>query len=162
MRPPWMLLATTVLVASGCYTFTPSSAEELTPGMEVRLRLDAPTAAAFQDVDLPGPRLLDGTFVRQAEGAFVVEAPVGTGRDLRGARVLIQEVDIPAAGVTSVELKSLDRFRTGLLVVGGGAAVVAVLLQVTGEKGTEDGPGGETPESRRVVPLFRIGLPFGR
>lgn len=162
MRRPWIPLIATVFVAQGCYTFTPASPAELQPGQEVRFRLDAETAARLQDVDLPGPRLLDGTFLSVDGDAFVVEAPVGTGGDLRGARVLIQQVDVPTRGVTSVELKSLDSFRTGALVAIGGAALTGVLLHLNASRGTEDGPGGETPESRRVVPIFRIGVPLGR
>lgn len=161
MPRSWMPLITIALVTSGCYTFTPTTIAEVAPGQEVRLRIDAPTAALLQDVRLPGPRLLDGTFLRRSADVVVVEASVGTASDLRGARVLVQEVDVPLSGIAMVEIKTLDRLRTGALVVGGGAAVLAALLNFSAIRGSDGDSGGNAPESQ-AIPLIRIGVPLGR
>lgn len=155
-----LLLAATV-AAPGCYTFTPSSPQEVGPGQSVRLRLAADAAMAYQDLRLADPRMLEGTLVEQGPDGMVLEAEVGVGSDLRGSRILMQRVTVPATGVLEVDLKELNAFRTGALIAGGGAALLAIVLNADGGGGGEDGPGGENPEARRI-PLLRFSLPFGR
>lgn len=161
MPRSWLPLIAIALVTSGCHTFTPTTIGEVTPGQEVRLRLDARTEELLEDVRLPGPRLLDGTFLRSEGGVVVVEAPVGTSAERLGGRVLIQEVDVPLSGITSVEIKKVDRLWTGIIVATGTAAVLYAVFDLTAVRGSEGG-GGDGPAESRAIPVFRIGIPIGR
>ncbi|GMV05107.1 MAG: hypothetical protein AMXMBFR53_13870 [Gemmatimonadota bacterium] len=156
-----LLLALTTLTGSGCYKYIPSSAMEVAPGQTVRVRLSAAEAARYQDLRLADSRLLDGTVVDRTGGDLVVEATVGANDPTRGTRALVQQVSVPLAGVLGVDLKELDKVKTGLLVGGGGAVLLAVILKAGDALGGEDPGGNDVPEARRV-PLFRFALPLGR
>lgn len=161
MRPSRLLLMAAIVAAPGCYTFIPSSPQEIRPGQDLRVRLTAESAADYQDLRLANPRLLEGTLIEQSAEGLVVEAEVGVGSDLRGSRVLVQQITVPTSGVLEVELKELHVLRTGVLVAGGGAALLAIVLNADGGGGDEDGPGGGNPEARRV-PLLKFSFPVGR
>lgn len=161
MRPSRVLLLAALLVAPGCYTFIPSSPQEIAPGQDVRVRLTAEAASDYRDLRLANPRFLEGTFLERTTDQLRLEATVGMGSDVRGSRALIQQIDVPMAGVLEVELKELNVFRTGALIAGGGVALLAIVLSADGNGGSEDGPGGGNPEARRL-PLLRFSLPVGR
>jgi len=161
MRSSLVLLLALSLSASGCYKYIPTSAMEVTPGQAVRVRLSAAEAARYQDLRLADPRLLDGTVVERTAGELVVEATVGANDPTRGTRALIQQVTVPLEGVLGVDLKELDKVKTGLLVGGGGAVVLAAILAAGDALGGDDPGGNDVPEARRV-PLFRFALPLGR
>lgn len=161
MRSSLVLLLAVTLTGSGCYKYIPSSAMEVTPGQAVRVRLSAAEAARYQDLRLADPRLLDGTVVDRTAGELVVEATVGANDPTRGTRALVQQVSVPLEGVLGVDLKELDKVKTGLVVGGGGAVLLAAILAAGDALGGDDAGGTDVPEARRV-PLFRFALPLGR
>ena len=161
MRAVRLLLLAASLAASGCFTYIPSSPQEVAPGESLRLRLSAEEAARYQDLRLANPRLLEGTLVSRSATELMVEASVGVNDATRGTRALVQQVSVPLSGILEVELKRLDGFKTGLLVAGGGALLTAVIIRSGGGSGSEDDPGTDTPDARRI-PLIRFSLPLGR
>lgn len=163
MRAHRVLLVMLTAGLAGCYAYVPSSPQEVQPGQSIRLRLTPEEAASLQDLRLTNPRLLEGTLLESGSAGWVLEAMVGGGPVQAGAasRTLVQRVSVPSSGVLEVELKELDKVRTGLLVGGGGAVLLAVIAKAGGGSGTEDGPGTDVPEARRI-PLIRFGFPIGR
>lgn len=160
MRNLRLLALAAALAAPGCYAYLPSSPQEIAPGDGVRLRLSAEEAMRYQDLRLANPRLLEGTLVDRSGSELMVEASIGAGDASRGSRVLLQRVTVPLAGIVDVERKHLDRFKTGLVVGGGAAVFTAILVQRATGSGSEDPPGNEVPEARRV-PLLRFAIPWG-
>lgn len=160
MRSVRLLLLAASLAASGCFTYIPSSPQEVAPGQPLRLRLSAEEAARYQDLRLANPRLLEGTLVSRSASELMVEASVGVNDATRGSRALVQQVSVPLSGILEVELKRLDGFKTGLLVAGGGALLTAVIIRSGSGSGSEDTPPDDTPDARRI-PLIRFSLPLG-
>jgi hypothetical protein len=148
-----------LFAAGGCYHYLPSSPQEVATGQAVRLRLTADEAARYTDLRLGDPRLLEGTVVDRSASGVMLDATVGVNNAETGARALTQRLNVPLSGVLDVELKQLDRTKTGFLV--GGAAVLAgvVIAKATGAFGSDEIPGTDNPEARRV-PLFTVRLPF--
>lgn len=152
------LLAT--LAASSCFSYHVVSPDEVSPGQDVRLRLTVEESARYQDLRLADPRLLEGELISAGGAEILVRASIGAGDPTRGTRVLVQDVSVPRSGILEVELRELDKTKTGLLVGGGGAVIVAAILRSGSGSGRRSGPGDEVPEARRI-PLLRFSLPFG-
>lgn len=148
-----------LLVVGGCYRYTPSSPQEIAPGQVVRLRLSPEEAGKYADLRLANPRLLDGTVVDRNGSELMVDASLRVSEPGAGPRELMQRLNVPLTGVLDVELRELDRTRTSFLMAGGAAALGAVIAASLGGSGSEDGPGNENPEARRI-PFFRLRLSF--
>lgn len=159
MRPRNVLVLAALCVASGCYHYLPMSATDVSVGQAVRLRLTADEAAKYADLRLADPRLVEGTVVDRSAAGLMLDATLGVNNAETGSRALTQRLSIPTSGVIDVELKALDRTKTGL--VAGGVAVIAGLFiaKAGGAFGSNGTPGTDNPEARRV-PLFRIKLPI--
>ena len=159
MRFRSVLALTGMFAAGGCYHYLPSSPQEVATGQAVRLRLTADEAAKYTDLRLGDPRLLEGTVVDRSASGVMLDATVGVNNPETGSRALTQRVNVPLSGVLDVELKQLDRTKTGFLVGGGAVVVGLAIAKSTGAFGTNDAPGTDTPEARRVL-LFRVRLHF--
>lgn len=148
-----------LFAAGGCYHYLPSSPQEIATGQAVRLRLTSDEAAKYADLRLSEPRLLEGTVVDRSAAGLMLDATVGANNAATGSMALTQRLSVPLSGFVEVELKVLDRTKTGLVV--GGVAVITglVMAKAGGAFGGDDVPGTDNPEARRV-PLFRIRLPF--
>ncbi len=159
MRLNPLLLLATSLAASGCFSYVPYSPQEVAPGDPVRFRLTAEEAARYQDLRLANPRLIEGTLVRRGDSDMVLDAHVGGTGAMEGSRLMVQQVSIPLSEILEVELRELDRTKTVLVSVGGGAALATVLALSGHGFGSEEGPGTEAPEARRI-PLIRFSIPL--
>lgn len=148
------------LTGSACFSYHVVSPDEVSPGQDIRLRLTVEEAAKYQDLRLADPRLLEGQLMSAGGFEILVRASIGTGDPTRGTRVLVQDVSVSRSGILEVELREMDRTKTGLLVGGGGAVIVAAILRSGRGSGRRSGPGDEVPEARRI-PLLRFSLPFG-
>lgn len=153
-----LVLAGSLAAASGCYTFQPADLDELSPGTAVRLRLSPESAEQLQEVRLTEERLMDGSFVERRGDRWVFSTPVVGFDPATGGRALNQVVALEAEGIRDVELKQLDRARTGM-VVGAGLAVVSyfIVSQLQDGAGSQSGPEPGLPESPRVrIPLLTL------
>jgi hypothetical protein len=160
MRPIRFLVLLSVLAASGCFVYLPSSPQEVSLGEGVRLHLTADEAAKYVDLRLASPRVMDGTVVDRTADELVVDTPVSASDRTRGTQTLVQRVSVPLTGIVDVEEKKLDTFRTSLLT-GGGITVAALALfhHAIGIGGSKPEP-TEEPEARRI-PLIRFAIPLG-
>lgn len=162
MRSKWTLLAVVLITSVGCYRYQPVRPDEVAVGATVRLRL-AETAAerlreALNDPDLD--RTLDGEVVGQDAGSLLLSVE----RQVRSmgytAKVLAQRVDVPRGDILGLELKELDRTRTG--VIGGAVLAAGFYLIIKALKGESLQPGepGSPPTTESIVPArFRIPFP---
>lgn len=160
MRTVRVCALLTALIASGCFSYHVVSPDEVRPGQDVRLRLTVEESARYQDLRLVDPRLLEGELLDAGGAEILVRASISAGDPTRGTRVLVQDVSVPRSGILEVELRELDKTKTGLLVGGGGAVIMAAVLRSGAGSGRRRGPGDEVLEARRI-PLLRFSLPVG-
>ena len=159
MRVRNVLVMAGLFAAGGCYHYLPSSPQEVATGQAVRLRLTPDEATKYTDLRLTNPRLLEGKVVDRSADGVMLDATVGVNNAATGARALTQRLNVALSGVLDVELKELDRAKTGFLVGGGAVIAGLVIGKVSGAFGGTEIPPTDVQESRRV-PLFKIRLPF--
>lgn len=158
--PRMITLLATLLAASGCYTYLPTTIDAVRPGEDVRIRLTPEQADLLVEQRLTDARVLTGTLVGRDGDDYLVDASVGSNDIQRGMRTLLQRISLPPTGVVEVERREISRTRTGLLIgglaVGVGAAIAAQFASGVGP----DAPGPGTPEMTWPLPILRIAIPF--
>ncbi|MBI4540874.1 MAG: hypothetical protein HY704_15330 [Gemmatimonadetes bacterium] len=137
----------TALISSACYTYVPARVESVSPGTDVRVYLtDEAVSNLKEPLELNG-RQVEGQLIAHNGTEMYFELPRRLRGEGRLERILRQRVTIPARDIVAVEVRSLDRFRTGALVVGaavGGMVFVTGLFSGEGRTGRGKPPGGET------------------
>lgn len=140
LRPLGLLLFTT-----GCFSYLPvRSASDVEPGITVRARV-SPTASA-RIAPLLGAteaRRLDGTLISQSADTLIVEVPIVMQDAREFGHTPNQRVSIPRGDLVELEVRRIDRLRTGA-VVGATAVVIGGILvnALKGDPGKEPLPGG--------------------
>ena len=140
LRPLGLLLFTT-----GCFSYLPvTSASDVHPGLSVRARV-SPTASA-RIAPLLGAteaRRLDGTLISQSADTLIVEVPIVMQDAREFGHTPNQRVSIPRGDLLELEVRRIDRLRTGALA-GGAAIVIGSILvnALQGDPGKEPLPGG--------------------
>ena len=119
-------MSVALLMASGCYTYTPVPVASAPIGEDMRLVMTRQGAAQLISVmDIEGAALtVVGTLDAREGESFVLRVPQPVMSPT--APRLEQVVRVPVAEVLSLELQSYSRARTGMLV--GGVAGIAALL----------------------------------
>src|SRR5690606_25218383 len=99
-----------------CYSYAPSDSATLRPGTELRARLSAVEAERLASV-LPGvDRLVEGRVLEANGEGFLLLVPVAQRQTGGSLQTLHQRLWLGRDQVIEVELKRVDRLRTGLLV----------------------------------------------
>lgn len=142
-----------VLITSiaGCYSYVPAEPGRIPPRSDVRAYVTADQASRLDPLVVRGERVVEGELLENGAADLLLLVPVS--RDIPGARVesLHQRVLVSSADIVQLELRRLDRTRTGLLIAGGAALIGGVLItQLTGDSG------GGTVEPPPVPPENRI------
>jgi hypothetical protein len=136
------LLFAPVLVA-GCYTYSTIDLASATPGMDVRARVSAATAAQLgPSLGMTDARLLSGPVVHKEAEALTIKvpsAPVGTIGAQEG---LFQQILISRGDLLELESRQLDRTRTGVMI--GAAFVGAAAIAITALHGHSSGDAAVT------------------
>lgn len=155
-----MALLSLLLATTGCFHYTPVPLSRLPEGGEVRVRLSERGATRLgggegnQLAHLD--RTVEGDLVRVNGEILMVAVPVAARHAAPFARspAMYRRVAIPLEDVLAVELRELDRKKTGIVLAGAGAAVFAfVLYHFGGEFGgttkppPDPGPGEMTGSS---------------
>ena len=148
------LLIVCLTSLSGCYTYQRSSAAEIGPGQDVRVRISGAYADSLGPILMTDDaRVVEGSVVGRDNGSLMLEVPVNS--QLQGIRMetLRQRVEVPAEELVDVEVKELSKLRTygtlGLIV---GAGVAIVVAQLSGDSGGGSVPGGGGPVESVVAP----------
>lgn len=126
MHPLRSLLWCSVLIASGCYTYAPTALDDVPRGAEVRARVTAAEMARIREALPAQERSVEGV-VLEGSDPLLLRVPLPAFAGARPSGALHQQLSIPRAEVVEVEVKRLDRARTGLLVASGALVVGAVV-----------------------------------
>ena len=108
----------------GCYTYDAARLADVRAEMRIRARLTEDELGRL-GITVPGDgRVIEGEVLERSDGEMLLLVPIVT--DVVGTRVetLNQRLRIPDRGITEIESRRLDRFRTGR-AVGAGIAVAA-------------------------------------
>ncbi len=143
------------IVLAGCYHYVPGELSDLGPGTDTRVRITESEASRFATI-LPGGdrRLLEGRVVQRGTDSLLLQVAVSS--NLVGTRVetLSQRIDLAQHDITNVELRRLDKWKTGLLIGGaagvGTALLVSTLTGAFNSNAQQPGDGGRDT----IVPVF--------
>lgn len=140
-----LLLAPAVL--AGCYTYSPIEVAAVTPGMEVRARVSAVTAAQLgPSLGMGDARLLTGSVVdKQDEGLTLKVPSVPAGTAGAPPEGLFQQILITRAQLLELESKQLDNTRTRIAVAAGVVGVTAVAVAILRGHGSGESAVVEPP-----------------
>ena len=133
----------------GCYTYAPIEANALQPGTGVRMRLSAAAAEPLEPLlGVSDARLLSGTLISAGPDTLIVEVPTRIQATIGSTtRTLKQRVGVSRSTVLEIEVRTLDRVRTGAMIGASAAAVGAVIfgaIKANPGKEGSPGPGGGT------------------
>jgi hypothetical protein len=147
----WVIF-TSLLLTGACYSYKPARLESITPGSSVRVRLSEDAAERLTDEGVTSTRLLDGVLLQNGGESLLLDTDLDASGPSR--RILRQRLSIPVGGITEIELKQLDRMRTGV-ALGVGVAVVGAVIasQLAGGFGRDENPGPEPGELRIPLPI---------
>lgn len=151
-----------LLAATGCHTFQPASAGDLTAGQSVRVRVTGAFSDSLASV-IPDrdPRELEAVVASRDGASLFLDVPVQ--HELRGMRfeTLSQRVEIPTSALVEVETKRLHKGRT-IAAAGIAAAVVGAIAayQLSKDSGGGTPPGGNGPVES-VVSFDLLGFSVG-
>ncbi len=152
------VLPAVVLPASGCFSYQTVPMDELTPDLDVRVRITQAQVPRVAEVLGYETRDVEGKVATVQPDVLLLTVPARTAPEGGTVRRFYQRLDLPMADVVEVEHRSLNRGKTIAVVGGATIAATAILLyQFIGinrkdQKGTKSGP-----ENVRV-PLFGIGI----
>ena len=143
-----------LLLAPGCYSYVPTDLSLVPPGENLRLlvtRAGSEEVARIMDSDELRPTVR-GQFVSREGPSLLLQIPVS--RDPEGIRQNINQiVRIPEGEVLTADRRQFDRGKTALIVAGG-VAVGALLIQQIFDTFQDGGDSGTDPDL--YIGLFRI------
>jgi len=149
-----------VPLLAGCHTFAPGTLDQAQAEERVRFRISATEAERLEELlELQDARTLEGIYLGRRGEDVLIDMTISS--EARGIRMesVRQRVDIPASSILDVEVRELDRVRTGIVAAGGIAGIAAAIAGASISGRGEDGDrGGDQPEDRIPLVLFR--LPF--
>jgi hypothetical protein len=170
MRAVRWLLWSPILLLLGCYTYSPAPLETIPAGTRVRTRLTPVEMARIREILNRDARNIEGEWLGEEAGDLVLRVPVtvasfgapGGAGGLGGA--VHQPIRIPRGEVVEVEVRRLDRWRTGALVAAGAVIAGVVVVRQFEGTGGEPGipPGGGGPAEHRApirIPLLALPSP---
>ncbi|HEU5210330.1 MAG TPA: hypothetical protein VFU06_13130 [Longimicrobiales bacterium] len=159
--PKRLVLLLSLLFGTGCYSYSEAAIEDVAPGTPVRLRVTGAEADRLAELRMSDDREVPGTLLRRENGAILLDTPIAAADATSRAGRLTQRVEIPVSQVQDVEVRRLDRLRTGALVGAVAAAAVFIVMEGFGSgNANDDRPPIENPEMRRG-PAVQIRVPIG-
>jgi hypothetical protein len=132
------------VLAGGCFAYRAAEPAAVQPGQTIRVTL---TPSGTQEVTQQvGPRVesLDGRVIAARDSALAVSVTQLTRARAGEEFWPGDSVIVPVRGVSTVEVRRLDRKRSAL-AVGGTLAAIFVLRRVVREAGLFGGGAGRPP-----------------
>lgn len=144
------------LLSTGCYAYRPVDFDQVRVDSDVRARLTAQQVDELNGVLQPGSRVVEGRVLEQDGSSYLLLVPVFAER--RGSRMetLHQRLDIPRSGIVEVEMRELDRVRTGIAIGAGAVVLGAVVIGTLREAALGDRDPGGGPQD-----YVGVRIPFG-
>src|SRR5690606_39071891 len=150
-----------LLTGSGCYSYSTVAIEDVAPGTPVRLRVTGAEADRLADVRLSDDGEVPGTLLPRHKGASLLDTPIAAPDVTSHGTRLPQRDHAPIVPGQGIEVRRLDRLRTGGLVGAVAAAAALVVIEGFGSgNANDDVPPIDNPE-KRPGPVVRIRLPVG-
>lgn len=153
------LLLALVMMVSGCARWTPARVGEVPVGTDVRLRLSEEGTAQLQELTGIRRSEVSGQLL-QWDGEVMVSAALQAAGAGANSSTLRQRFVVDEENILGVDVRELDRTRTGLFVGGvavvAGSAIVWVVSQLTG--GGTAAP-TNPPDPGPTEPFVRIRIP---
>ncbi len=152
------LLMAFVILVSGCARWIPARVGEVPAGTDVRLRLSEEGAAQLRELTGARQSEVSGQLLRWGSEVMVSTAlrTAGAGANSSNLR---QRFVVDEEDIVGVDIRELDRTRTGLFVGGvavvAGSAIVWVVSQLAGGGTAATNP----PPSAPSEPFVRIRIP---
>jgi hypothetical protein len=146
-----LLLGAIPLLAS-CYSYTPLKIGDVREGEDIRVRVNATYAKQLEPLlGLQDARVVAGALIKNLPDTLIVEVPTVVRADIGNAtQTLRQRVSIPRNELVDLEMRTLDRARTGTLVAVATVGITVLIVKsLRKDPGHEDTPGGGGPEFRR-------------
>lgn len=152
------LILILLLTISGCARWVPAQLGTVPPGTDVRLRLSEDGAAQLAEMTGAGAAEVTGELIQWEPEVLVSTAlaPTAGRLDPGLRRRLVLDPD----NVVGIDVREVDRTRTGLLVGGvvaaaGSAIAWAVVNIIRGSEGTPNAPPTDVP----AEPFVRLRFP---
>jgi len=115
------LLLAVFFGVSGCYSYHVVPVNEVAPGQEVRIRISAAEAVRLGELIDRGDRSLDGRLLENTDSQVVLgissvaqTTALTAVQDPSGQ--LFQRIAVPREGLLELEVRTLDKKRTGIVV----------------------------------------------
>lgn len=123
-QAPRAFAALLVLAAAGCYHYVEMSPPQVTPGADVRVYAERVGNEVFRGLDGGGDVFLDGRWVEFRDHEIVLSVAGDEIREGLQTRTLRRRVVVEPDRLHRVEVRQLDRVRTGAVMAGLGAGLV--------------------------------------
>lgn len=153
------LVLALLIAVSGCARWVPARVGEVPVGTDIRLRLSDEGAAQLEELTGTPRSEVSGQLLEWGSEVMVSAAlqAAGAGANSSGLR---QRFVVDEENIVGVDIRELDRARTGIFVGGvavvAGSAIVWVVSQLTG--GGTAAP-TDPPPPGPSEPLVRIPIP---
>jgi hypothetical protein len=148
-------LLATALLATGCYSYVPTTLGDVNPGSSVRVRISGAEADRLEPIRFTDSRNLEGAIVRKDDDQIYIDAVIRTV-DAHGITAQhVQRLNIAPREIQDVQYRRLDYLKSAAAVGGVsfllGAAAWAVIW----------GDLGRTDEFE-PIDQFRVRIPLLR
>lgn len=152
------LLMALVIMVSGCARWVPARVGDVPLGTDVRLRLSEEGAAQLEELTGTRRSEVSGQLLQWDSEVMVSAALQAAGAGANSSS-LRQRYVVDQEDILGVDIRELDRTRTGLFVGGvavvAGSAIVWVVSQLAGGGTAATNP----PTSGPSEPFVRIRIP---
>lgn len=111
-----LLVLGTPLILAGCHHYTESSPEAIAPGTEVRVHLSSTGSAGHSELLGANIRAVQARWEGLEPSRMAVSVPGAEVREGIQTRYLRQRIVLNRDDVARVEVRSLDRTRTAVVV----------------------------------------------
>ncbi|MCY4647267.1 MAG: hypothetical protein OXE73_10380 [Gammaproteobacteria bacterium] len=147
-----------LLTVSGCARWVPAQLGTVPPGTDVRLRLSEDGAEQLEEMTGAGTTEVTGELL-QWEPEVLVSTALGPSA-MRLDPGLRQRLVLDPDNVVAIDVREVDRTRTGLLVggvvaVAGSAIAWALVNIIRGSEGAPTSPTTDVPQE----PFVRLRFP---
>ena len=142
---------------SGCYSWIPVELGAAPTGPELRVFMSRRALADVPEGIPQGANWVTGRLERQTQDSILIQVPVSRTVDAPGALDLRQNVFLPKEEIVDVQFRQLNRPKTVMALIGGGALVTALLTLVISSGGEPDQQ--PTVEDQIRVPLLAFPAP---
>ncbi len=160
MRGVSLSMLVPILCSAGCYSFQPLEIADLEPDMEVRARLSRTHAEELRELFPLNGSLIQGTVLEADETRLLLLAPVGNATRRGEVQTLNQRLEIAQQDLLEIELRTLDRWKTGALSAAGAFALGYILIETLSGGGSGNTPGGGTGGPQDSWIPFPIPIPL--